>query len=317
MSIFDDTLLASVSEAWELPALTVVPGILPGGSPERVMHRAVVQDDSGSKFALEGISANKLEKRLAQAKTLHLLKSEGCPAIASWLHTTKGELAAHIDGFHWQLRSWIDGDPLPRETYGDDAWRGSTAARQLIALRQAATSLPPAHNPNVFHLHHYLHQLLPWIRIRNPRLLDDIQPIVAELHAYFDAEENLRLAFCHGDYHPFNILWKDQTVSGLIDWEFCGLKPEAYDAANLLGCIGMDNPEWLTAPFAMTFVNTLKDAGIFTAESWKYLPDMMAALRFAWMREWVNQKNRDMIIQELDYIWLLLDNRDLLRRKWA
>jgi len=34
------------------------------------------------------------------------------------------------------------------------------------------------------------------------------------------------------------------------------------------------------------------------------------------MREWFHDQNRKMQIQELDYLWLLLDNRDLLRKRW-
>lgn len=79
----------------------------------------------------------------------------------------------------------------------------------------------------------------------------------------------------------------------------------------------MDEPAWLTSELANTIIKSLHQAGIFHQVTWHWLPELVAALRFAWMREWFHEQNRKMQIQELDYLWLLLDNRKLLRQKWA
>ena len=132
-----------------------------------------------------------------------------------------------------------------------------------------------------------------------------------------EAEHELPVHFCHGDFHPLNIIWGDHRINALIDWEFCGFKTEAYDVANLLGCIGMDAPENLTCGMALQFVKTLREKNFLSEKAWRWLPETIAAQRFAWMREWCFANDRDMMIQELDFIWLLLDNADLLRTKWC
>ena len=116
------------------------------------------------------------------------------------------------------------------------------------------------------------------------------------------------------DYEKNNIILGYKAV---IDWEFCGRKPPAYDMANLLGCLGMDDPAFLTGPMAMEFLRTLQEAEFLEPRDSHFLPDQIAALRFAWMREWVARKDMAMITQELDFLWLILDNRDLLRKKWT
>jgi len=41
------------------------------------------------------------------------------------------------------------------------------------------------------------------------------------------------VAFCHGDYHPMNIIWSADDIKCVIDWEFSEYKSEIYDAANI------------------------------------------------------------------------------------
>ena len=73
----------------------------------------------------------------------------------------------------------------------------------------------------------------------------------------------------------------------------------------------MDEPTFLTAPMALAFVKTLP-LGVI-----RWLPEYIVALRFAWMREWCWRRERDMMVQELDFMWLMLDNRELLRERWS
>lgn len=287
----------------------------PAGSPERAVARHVVQDAHGQAYVLEGVRPEKAHARNLQAQTLQALADAGCHALAPWLPLPNGDfLLPHADGLLWQLRPFVPGSPLPRRSYGDDAWRGQALARFLADCSRAASSLNLPWTR--FLTRAYITRIMPLFAQRLPPLADDLKPIVAELRDFLDAEPTLPTAFAHGDFHPLNVLWTDHGISAVIDWEFLGLKTAAYDAANLLGCLGNDSPAWLTGPCATAFVaNWAADAHI-TPETLHFLPDLIAAVRFGWMREWCVRQQRDMIVQELDFIWLVLDNRQLLRDRW-
>ena len=52
------------------------------------------------------------------------------------------------------------------------------------------------------------------------------------------AYEKMPVAFCHGDYHPLNIIWSVDDIQYVIDWEFSGYKKTIYYVPNLIGCVG-------------------------------------------------------------------------------
>jgi len=129
--------------------------------------------------------------------------------------------------------------------------------------------------------------------------------------------EKLPVAFCHGDYHPLNVIWSANDIKGVIDWEFCGFKSEIYDAANLIGCVGVENPQSLIGDLVKSFIADLKKANIISKKSWKYLLEFIVALRFAWLAEWLRREDAEMIRLELDYLRLLIDNKNILQKAWV
>ncbi|MBO7741084.1 MAG: aminoglycoside phosphotransferase family protein [Victivallales bacterium] len=286
------------------------------GSPARSLRRDVLEDVSGQIFVIEQLPPHKKQLRLRQSAALRSI----APALQNlritlWLKTRSGE-DGYTDeqGFFWQLRKWLPGLPLDREKYADDAWRGKCAGEAAAAISACA----PLWEGAPFLLGRYIQDLLPHFQQRMPALVKDIQPIIEELRPFTDEKEPaIPAAFCHGDYHPGNILWGENSIQGIIDWEFMGMKYPAYDLANMLGCLGMDLPENLYGPMAMEMVRTLRQKECFTAAVWECLPEAVAALRFAWLREWVALKDIPMLCQELNFIWLVLDNRDRLRSKWG
>ncbi len=128
--------------------------------------------------------------------------------------------------------------------------------------------------------------------------------------------EKLPVAFCHGDYHPLNIIWSTNDIKCVIDWEFCGFKSELYDVANLIGCIGVEDPQSLLGELVKSFIARMNKSGIISKISWKYLLDFIVALRFAWMAEWLRRNDKEMIRLELDYMRLLIDNKNILQKSW-
>ena len=109
------------------------------------------------------------------------------------------------------------------------------------------------------------------------------------------------------------MIWGKARIRAVIDWEFCGIKSEGYDLANLLGCLGMEDPQHLLGPFVRRLIDRLKAARFLTHESWQALPDMMLAIRFAWLSEWMRKQDRPMIRMEADFMALLLEQGPRLR----
>ena len=284
------------------------------GSPARVNFRQALRASNGDTYILECLPPEKLTSRLAQARFLLTLQVNDFKQVPAWLPTLDGNLGFAFGNAFWQLRAWVPGAPLPREEYAADEWRGTACAELLVALKEKSAHLPVT---DVFTIPHYISHLMRHIRSHNPALYNDLQPILETLAPFLQTERDLPVHFCHGDFHPLNIIWGDHKINALIDWEFCGFKTEAYDVANLLGCIGMDAPENLTCGMALQFVKTLRQWDFLSDKAWRWLPETIAAQRFAWMREWCFATVRDMMVQELDFIWLLLDNADLLRSKWS
>lgn len=313
-------LLTRVFGRWGFSLRRACPELTIAGSPERAMGRELLEAEDGRKFVLERLPLGAKESRVRQAKTLRSLVAGGLEGVAPWLSPRPGEFGVEEEGFFWQLRHWIHGESLPRETYALDAWRGKAAAQFLLGLRRVSQeqkdSLPAAQT-TPFRLGHYIEHLMEHFQRFMPALVKDMTPMVEELKAFEEYEKTAPAAFCHGDFHPGNILWSASGIRGVIDWEFCGPKAPAYDLANLLGCLGVDDPAYLTGPMAFALVHTLREDNYLSLRDWRFLPDLVAALRFAWMREWVARKDREMILQELDFLWLVLDNRELLRGRWG
>jgi len=128
--------------------------------------------------------------------------------------------------------------------------------------------------------------------------------------------DTLPVAFCHGDYHPLNIIWQGDAIAAVIDWEFCGIKAEIYDAANLIGCIGMEHPSGLTDKLSIAFITHMREMSSISDRSWSLFPEFVIALRCAWLAEWLRTKDGEMIDLEETYMNLLIEHIDRLRGAW-
>lgn len=117
--------------------------------------------------------------------------------------------------------------------------------------------------------------------------------------------DDLPVRFCHGDYHPLNVIWSASGINAVIDWEFLGHKPEIYDVAMMIGCLGMEKPQSLTGDLVFEFVKRLKESGLIAKKSW------------AWLSDWLKRSDQEMIDLEAVYIQLLLDNREIFIRSWG
>lgn len=84
-----------------------------------------------------------------------------------------------------------------------------------------------------------LHQLTPdappqadrRFRHRPPKeLLDKLG--LSSLDSYFDHPPvHQRIGFCHGDFHYANLLWQDEQISAILDFELAGYGDQDFDLA--------------------------------------------------------------------------------------
>ncbi len=285
------------------------------GSPERCVSRSVVEDGQQRLWLLERIAVRQVEHRRRIARTLHTLSEAGMPRLVPYRRDEEGEFVSDVMGLSWQLSPYYESDTLPRPAYLSDAQRGRELASFLCDLRKFSVDLPCEDNSEPPDLQEYIAELVCTVNDREPLLYERIAPLLEKLVPFLESCSSLPKSFSHGDFHPLNILWNGQNAGAVIDWEFCGLLPETYDMANLIGCAGFEHPSALEGDFVAAFVMGMKDSGV-NKESIRSLSHFVCALRFAWLSEWLRKDDRDMLDMELDYMSLLLENYPSLEARW-
>jgi len=314
---FDAETLKEVARLWQVRLKKLRHDIPMQGSPERSVFRVVLEDEIGRYFLLEQIPANSLERKKAIAAALDILSRNNLSRIQPYLANKQGEFIINHQNDFWQIAPFAEGIALNRETYIYEQWRGKALANFLVELQGKAKNLLAAKADDVFSLKHYIYKLIREINLYNKNISAEINSVADFLEKDFmRAYEQLPVAFCHGDYHPLNVIWSDEDIKHVIDWEFSGYKSELYDAALLIGCVGVEDPRSLTADLVVSFIAEMKKSGIISKESWKYLTEFIIALRFAWLAEWLSRNDTEMISLEMDYLRLLIDNKTALEKSW-
>jgi homoserine kinase type II len=311
-------LLAAISRQWEITAVRLRPDLALAGSPERTAWRRVVETADRHLFVLEKIPSIVYSRKRRIAGVLRRLSGLGLQQVAPYLPDAGGECIPLIGHGLWQLCPYVGGVLLDRPAYVMDGWRGDAVSQFLIRFHAACSADPAAFETPPFSISAYTRDLFATLYRKNPTVADRYRPFMDHLEKRFvPLHDRLPARFCHGDLHPINIIWGKRSVRAVIDWEFCGTKPEAYDLANLLGCLGVEDPQSLAGPFVNRLISRLRRSGIYSKRSWKALPDLMLAIRFAWLSEWLRKNDRPMIRMEADYMTLLMENRSDLADRWG
>lgn len=314
---FSQEAITEILKSWNIPLSRLRYDIPIQGSPERSLFRVVIENADKELFVLEQIAIKNLDARRRIAKTLDLLSQKKTSQLNPYLKNISQEHLTQHKATFWQVAPFVQGVALEREKYMLDSWRGKALAEFLIDLRQAGET-PFFNTKKVFSLKSYIHKLVRNIATYKGDVLSDIKDIVDLLEKDFlTQDERLPSVFCHGDYHPMNMIWGNDRIACVIDWEFSGYKNEIYDMANLIGCVGVENPQGLSAGLVMSFVRRMQEARIISAAGWHYLVDCVLALRFAWLSEWLRRSDKEMTDLELDYMHLLIENREDLKKYWG
>ncbi len=309
--------LREIAASWGISVKAVRSRLIPAGSPERTLFRTVIEDVRGVRFVLEEIPASARYTKMRISKSLEFLSEKGLSGITPYRADTEGNYIHAGDGGFWQVVPFVDGVPLDRRRYLHEGWRAEPLSRFLIGLKDKSPGLPYFSPKERFSIAAYAVTLLSRIEGHAPDLVPRVSRAVAFLEKRFlGVHDTLPVRFCHGDYHPLNIIWGEDDIRSVIDWEFAGIKPEIYDLANMVGCLGIEHPSSLVGDLVTNLIAQLKAAGTFAAISWDHFHEFVVALRFAWLSEWLRKADREMIGLELDYLELLIKNRDRLTRAW-
>lgn len=306
-----------ILDHWNISYQKSHPELVISGSPQRSSYRIVIEDINQKKFILEKIPEGKIQHKRLISQTLSFLSDQQISGIYSYVSNMNNEFLTEINGSYWQVIPYISGSSLNRPEYVFDSWRGMKSAAFLIDLWKNSTELSNTIHLPFFSLKDYVLKMTGNMKTFNPGQYQKILPILSYLTTDFFSQYNqVPTRFCHGDYHPLNIIWGPFFLKAVIDWEFLGIKIETYDAANLLGCIGVEEPTSLINDFALTFIQHIKESTLISDIGFSFLFECMLALRFAWLAEWLRAKDGEMIDLELDYLLLLFRQKDEIKKEW-
>lgn len=309
--------IAKAAAQWDLKIRNIRRDIKIPGSSERCELRFVIECSNDRLYVLENIFAEDVDHKIKIITCLNFLFFKGLSGINPYICTKKNEYIVGCDNGFWQLVPFISGANLDRPEYVFDKWRGKVMAEFLTELRNKSGDLPSSIGLETFSIKNYIYKLIFQIKTNEPEVFNKIQPVFCFLeNRFMKVHDMLPVSFCHGDFHPLNIIWSKDSINAIIDWEFLGIKPAIYDAANLIGCIGIEDPQGLLGDLAKAFIGDLKKAELISEISREVFLEFVIAVRFAWLSEWLRHKDREMIDLETVYMNLLADNSDMLKNAW-
>lgn len=219
----------------------------------------------------------------------------------------------------WMLSPFVSGHALPQPGYLDHGWRGAALAGGILAVQRAGAALPALPLAPQPCLPAFRDDFFRKILLHAPTLAPRLAAVQKALDALEQAVDAVPAALAHGDLHPLNVIWGREghrPLHGLIDWEFAGARPRLYDAANALGCAGFEHPSGLSRRFALDFVRGLRQGGI-PAPELRRLPPFVLFTRLGWLSEWLRAKDAGLLALELDYLDILLAEREALAGLWS
>ncbi|MFH2092267.1 MAG: phosphotransferase [Pseudomonadota bacterium] len=287
------------------------------GSPERTVSRAVFKDTRGHRFIIEKFDPKKYQIRLNVAHAVDYLNKNGLNQALSYNKTSDGLFLPFYKEACFQVSAFLDSTGVKRPDYLSSAAMGKSFAVFLIRLSKAAAGIDQHLSFEPFSIKNYIYQLFSQMKIHDTGIYEKFLPMLKFLEQEFmDVHDQLPLSFCHGDLHPLNVIWFNDRIKAVIDWEFTGLKPDIYDLANLVGCAGIEDPAGLGMPMVMAVIKQVRANRLYSDLGWRFFPEYMLALRFAWLSEWLRKQDSQMIEMEEAYMGILMDNMAVLKKGW-
>lgn len=295
-----------ILEKWGIKLKSVRSDMKVYGSPNRFLKAFVVQNTKGKLYILEKINFFEQIHREKLSKLLWKLQQKGLDKIYPYIPNTEGNFVSEVKLRSWQIREYVGGEKTDRRNYYEDEWRGIEAAKFLIDLYKKGKEISSGEEYEINSISYYAEELHN--KIKGKFDADKIYDYIVE--NYMPIEEKIGLSICHGDFHPLNIIWGHDTINGVIDWEFAGKREMPIDVANMIGCIGSEDPELIFSGMSESFLKTLFIEECFGKKA-DILIEMIIALRYAgWLSLWLRADDKPMIPREIEYIEYLIENRE-------
>ncbi len=282
-----------ILEAWNLEFKTTHPELTLYGSPRRSLSRNVVETNKGL-FLLERIDNPQKKEKIAE-----IIAELNIKKVNPYIRTNKGEFILNNNGF-WRISKYIQGVPLKRPYYLKDGWRGDVLREFIKQLKQKRV------DTEVFSLKEFIKNFKMKLMQQNQEIFSKIKKAFEFLNGYMKKE--LPNVFSHGDFHPMNIIWSNDDILAVIDWEFMGLKPMYYDEATMVGSLSFEYPDAIINDITLNFIKEIKDKEL--------LFESVIATRLIWLSQWLNMNDKPMIDLESEHINLLLAKRDKILEYW-
>ena len=315
--ILDQNDFQNILKQWDIKFETIRPDIPICGSPERTSYRVVVSDSVNQLYLLEMFAEDRIFHKQQISIILDHLYDRDIQSIIPYLKSLDGDHIVSYHDVYWQLIPFIEGVSLNRPHHVKDHWRGKTSATFLIDFWKKTDTIKIPTSLCQFSLKDYVLKMSETMKTYHPERHGQLLSVLNWLrNDFFSIYESIPKRFCHGDFHPLNIIWSNHGINAVIDWEFLGLKPEMYDMANMIGCLGIEHPSALFDRFAYSFIHEIIDSELIDSQSVNYLLECITAIRFAWLAEWFRKSDNDMIDLEITYINLLKDNGEYLKEQW-
>ncbi len=298
-----------VKEQWNIDIDRVRSEIRIPGSPERAISRGVVQDCQDRLFLVEKLDNRKFLTQERIARAVEYLSLHGLPQAITYMKSVQGNFLPFFSGSCFRLSRFIEGTPLRRPDYLASAAMGKNTARFLEQMAEASAGMELHLSFPRFSIKKYIHDLFKTMKTHDRSVHDRFLPVLNFLETEFmPAHDRLPLSFCHGDLHPLNIIWDNDEIQAVIDWEFAGIKPDLFDAANYVGCAGIETPTALAWTWSLSFLSQLHKTDVIKDMGWQFFPEYVLALRFAWLSEWLRKKDHEMIDLEHAFMTILTDH---------
>lgn len=306
-----------LEQQWQIEFNGVRSDLKIQGSPERAVERIVIQDKKENLLVLEKFRKGQLTLKKNIARAVEYLSRQGLKQALTYNKTIDGGYLPIFEKYCFQISGFLPDSGIERPGYLESGQTGKSLARFLIRLSETGTGIEKYLDFDRFSLKEYIYGLFKTMENNDRKVYDRFLPFLSILEKKFMKDhDNLPVRFCHGDFHPLNVIWDQGDVRAVIDWEFAGIKPDVYDAANLVGCAGIENPEGLGMSCVMSFLRELKESGIISEKGWGLLPEFVLALRFAWLSEWLRKNDQEMIEMEHAFMKILVQNMDIIRKGW-
>lgn len=310
--------LPVISDKFSIPMKRQRPDMEISGSPERTDFRSVIESEDGGLFLIECFEPSKYKRKKIITETVNRLNIHGLKKTIPYEKSVDENFLFRENGLAWQVCRFIESDNLDRPDYAFLPEIGAEFADFLIDLNKISRKIG-LNNSDLpfFSIKNYIISMFGQINTHNPEIISKIKPIYNLLeNRFFDRHDFLKESFCHGDIHPMNVIWKENKIIAVIDWEFMGIKPEIYDLANFLGCVGMEDPNALGGNLVKELIGNLKNSNIYENASWDILIEFVIAIRFGWLSEWLRKKDNEMIELETDFMNLLLNYNNDIKSHW-